>query len=115
MPFGCFSFAVSDSVLTGNEVQPLSKVQMPARMDFSIWTAAEFELTLCFLMLVVDGTLDALTGACEASEVPTALRFTERMNKTAFRKLVKNIKVNGLKDKVIKYVKIGENNYIVYG
>ncbi len=43
MPFGCFSFAVSDSVLAGNELQPLSKVQMPARMDFSIWTPHEME------------------------------------------------------------------------
>jgi RHS repeat-associated protein len=43
------------------------------------------------------------------------LKVTEQMSKTAFQKLVNNISKNGLKDNTIKYVKIGDNNYIING
>jgi hypothetical protein len=43
------------------------------------------------------------------------LNLTERMSKTATRKLLQDIAANGLKDTVINYVEIGGEKYVVNG
>ncbi len=45
----------------------------------------------------------------------SALNLTESMSKTAFGKLTADIAKNGLQDKVINYVEIGGENYVVNG
>jgi RHS repeat-associated protein len=43
------------------------------------------------------------------------VNLTDRMSGNQFRKLVESIKQNGLQDKVINFVKIGDENYVVLG
>ena len=49
------------------------------------------------------------------TECPCGLKFTDRMTPGDFRRLAKDIKQNGILDKVIKYVTIAGQNYIVGG
>jgi len=45
----------------------------------------------------------------------TVMNLIDRMGGNQFRKLVESIKQNGLQDKVINFVKIGDENYVVLG
>jgi hypothetical protein len=46
---------------------------------------------------------------------PCGLRFTDRMSKNGLRNLVNDIRNNGLMNKVINYVAIAGENYVVLG
>lgn len=71
------------------------------------------------------GALEVLShNTCAAKEAGSltysemrqgGLNLTDRMSGNQFRKLVDSIKETGLQDKVINYVKIGDENYIVLG
>lgn len=55
-------------------------------------------------------------GALTYGELRQAgVNLTDRMSGNQFRKLVDSIRETGLQDKVINFVKIGEENYVVLG
>jgi len=55
-------------------------------------------------------------GALTYNELRQAgVNLTDRMSGNQFRKLVESIKQNGLQDKVINFVKVGYENYVVLG
>lgn len=49
------------------------------------------------------------------NQVRQSLRFTDRMTKREFSKLIENVKKDGFNNKTIKFVKDGEDRYIVDG
>jgi RHS repeat-associated protein len=58
---------------------------------------------------------EAASAPPTSSDLNLNLRLTESMSKTQLRKLTADIASNGLQNNVIKYVQIGDDNFVVSG
>ena len=76
-----------------------------------------------FLAKALDGIVETIAarigvGVAEEltyAEIRGALNLTEGMSKSASRRLIADIGMNGLKDKVINYVEIDGEKFVVNG